>query len=440
MRALIAARKSTKAADNQEGASLDTQDTLAREFAERMDWTVAGLARDTVSGRKAPVDRKELGDWLKNRLGEFDCVLAYKSDRLSRGTDEDWSRIEAWASDHKKVLVVVDGSTGVRYPARDDSDYWQWTAMKRQASKEWDAIRERALRSQARSREVGSYATNPPFGYKVEGPYQHKRLVPVEELRPVVVEIFNMAIDGKSTKEIAGKLGLPNAMFAQRVINRWVYAGRVEGKHGVYAECEAIVSSDVVARAQAAKRSRDLKARGGRPALSDTPPLLVCRCPKHASPMYARAGKYRCQRHFGVPCEVVDAFVIKAAYSSKERERKLTLVAPGSANEGEIALLKRDRLAALERDDLALVGTLTAALKALQSAPKVEDTWEWVETGRSVGEALRELSRGDLKLALKDWQIVLFPEGKMRAIPPWKTSGGKVVPASKVKAARAQGA
>ena len=42
-----------------------------------------------------------------------------------------------WATRHGKALVIVDGPM---YPARDDSDYWSWTAEKRQARKEWESI------------------------------------------------------------------------------------------------------------------------------------------------------------------------------------------------------------------------------------------------------------------------------------------------------------
>src|ERR1700722_10505645 len=120
MRALIPARKSTKV-DGGEGHSLDTQDERAREFCKRQAWEVAGVARDTVSGRVAPIDRKSLGAWLA-KPESFDVIVAYRSDRLSRGPDTDWSRIETWAADHGKTLCLVDGSTGIRYPARDDSD------------------------------------------------------------------------------------------------------------------------------------------------------------------------------------------------------------------------------------------------------------------------------------------------------------------------------
>jgi len=62
MTVLIAARKSNKVASKTgDGIGLDTQDTLAGEFAERNGYDVAGVARDTISGTVAPMDRRELG-------------------------------------------------------------------------------------------------------------------------------------------------------------------------------------------------------------------------------------------------------------------------------------------------------------------------------------------------------------------------------------------
>jgi DNA invertase Pin-like site-specific DNA recombinase len=97
VRAIIAARKSNKVdSATGEGIGLDTQDEKSREFADRLGITVVGAARDTISGRLAPIDRPDLGSWLSDpaKRALFDVVIAYRADRLSRGEDTDWSRIE----------------------------------------------------------------------------------------------------------------------------------------------------------------------------------------------------------------------------------------------------------------------------------------------------------------------------------------------------------
>jgi site-specific DNA recombinase len=170
MRALIAARKSNKVdTATGEGIGLDTQDEKAREFCERMGWDVVGAARDVISGRVAPINREDLGAWLNDpaKLVQFDVLVAYKADRLSRGDDIDWSRIETWAGDNRKTLVIVDSSTGIHFPSRDDSDFWQWSAVKRQSGKEWADIRERIIRAQCAILRAGGWCGRAPFAYRI---------------------------------------------------------------------------------------------------------------------------------------------------------------------------------------------------------------------------------------------------------------------------------
>jgi hypothetical protein len=51
------------------------------------------------------------------KIALYDVVVAYKTDRYSRGTQEDFTRIEFWATQHGKRLVIVNGP---QYPARAD--------------------------------------------------------------------------------------------------------------------------------------------------------------------------------------------------------------------------------------------------------------------------------------------------------------------------------
>src|SRR6185437_16916662 len=110
---------------------------------------------------------------------------------------------EHWATEHGKMLVVVDSSTGVRYPARDDSDYWQWTAMKRQAGREWYEIRERNLRSQAALVRDGAVTNRAPFGYRITGQKYAKTLEIVEREAALVREVFRLVTDGIPLSAVA---------------------------------------------------------------------------------------------------------------------------------------------------------------------------------------------------------------------------------------------
>ena len=116
MRALIAARLSKLQRGGQQGIGIDTQDEKSRAFCEREGMTVVGVVADTKSGTVAPWDRKNLKPWVTDpeKLAMYDAVVAYKTDRWSRGTQEDFTRIEFWATQHGKRLIIVDGP---QYPA-----------------------------------------------------------------------------------------------------------------------------------------------------------------------------------------------------------------------------------------------------------------------------------------------------------------------------------
>ena len=160
MRVLIAARLSRKQAQGKDGIGLDTQDEKSRLFCDREGHEVAGVTRDTITGSKPPMDRKELGQWVSDpaKLALYDAIVTYKTDRLSRGIDVDWSRIETWAADNGKRLIIVGPDGGVQYPSRNDSDYWQWSAFKRQAGNELKDITKRTARAKTAIKAGGFFA------------------------------------------------------------------------------------------------------------------------------------------------------------------------------------------------------------------------------------------------------------------------------------------
>lgn len=413
--------------------SLDTQDQHAREFCERLGFQIAGVARDTITGRVAPMDRKELGDWIKHRSHEFDAIVTYKTDRLSRGEDTDWSRIETWAADNRKTLIVVDANDGIRYPSRSDSDYWPWVAMKREAAREWHSIRERNVRSQTALTAKGSYQGRTPFGYIMTGETYARTLVshPVEA--PIVREIFDRTIKGESTRKVAQWV---TEMTGQewgshrirRTIENWIYTGRVERNGAQYMTVPGIVTVDELMRANAAMASRSKKDAGGRPSIVEAS-LLVPLCGVCQRKMYrststmryyhARADKYvtiDCQASY--PCDPVDSVVIQILYGSTEPEKE-TRVIPGIKYTARIEELKRDRRAALDREDMEAVMAIT---QQLQDLPKEDspDTVEHVETGRTVGEVYAAMTRTELRRALREWTVTVHANGKLEVKSPWR--------------------
>ena len=129
LRLLLAARLSTKQANGQEGIGLESQDERSRELAERQGHEIVGPAAGTAKGTLAPWDRPYLKKWVTRPelMASYDGILCFATDRLSRGDQEDFVRIESWATAHGKKIVIAGGE-GIFYPARNDSDYWQWAS------------------------------------------------------------------------------------------------------------------------------------------------------------------------------------------------------------------------------------------------------------------------------------------------------------------------
>jgi len=204
-RALIAARLSQLQRDGRQGIGIDTQDEKSRAFCEQEGMTVVAVVADTKSGTVAPWDRKNLKPWVTDpeRLGMYDVIVAYKTDRLSRGTQEDFTRIEFWATSNGKRLIIVDGP---QYPARkgghEQPDYWQWHAEKMAARKEWENDRERVVRATDKLRRENKFVGRIPWGYVTEGPKYDRRLTATDLGREYIPQIYDLVIAGHSLAAI----------------------------------------------------------------------------------------------------------------------------------------------------------------------------------------------------------------------------------------------
>jgi DNA invertase Pin-like site-specific DNA recombinase len=453
MRAIIAARKSNKVdSKTGEGIGLDTQDEKARAFCKRLEIKVAGVARDTITGRVAPIDRPDLGNWLNERLQDFDAVVAYKADRLSRGEDTDWSRIETWAADHGKTLIIVDSATGIRYPARDDSDRWQWMAQKTQAGKEWNDIRERSTRAQCKIMRDGSWVGRAPWGYKIAGTKYNKSLVIDPELKKYVIGVFNRAVKGESLRAIARWLeseGVPTErgnsawsdVAARQIIVNPTYSGTAERS---CAECgqthklavPAIIDPATQERAKAAMASRIRgKVKGGGRPTGD-PAMLTPVC-AHCSDLDSdsdnprivrmyRSGTngetYYCKTrtqngvHAGCKRTVKVAEVDRVAdewlSAMVKPEMVRTVTYPAAELENKLALAKRERDAAYAADDMDAMLKARKAVKAIESelADTPREAIEQKPTGRTLGQAWQATPVGDRKEWLRKQRIMVAIE------------------------------
>jgi DNA invertase Pin-like site-specific DNA recombinase len=443
LRAIIPARLSRKQKNGEQGIGLDTQDEKSREFCDFEGMTVVTVTRDTITGSKAPMDRKNFGPWVTDpaRIAQYDVIVAYKTDRLSRGTDVDWSRIETWAADNGKRLIIVGPEGGIQYPSRNDSDFWQWSAMKRQAGNELEAIKERSGRARNAIAERGGFMGRTPWGLTTMGEKYSRQLVATAEGAEILPAIFRRVAAGESLHAVARWLtAQQGGKWWPRTVGGII---RNPAYMGLYCERDADSPTGygktlygwdgIVSPAlwQQANRSLDTRPqrRSGPRATGETEPLSAttfcypCSLRGVDSPMYRVGGLLRCtgrgadRRGCGncIPLDVARRLADQYLGGLNRPIYEISVVA---GNEAEL----RDRKARLdlERRQLAMRGLsfdqedaerarLREAYVALEAAVVVPDRRRARPTGESYGQRWTRLTADERAAWLKSGEVsVLF--------------------------------
>jgi site-specific DNA recombinase len=291
MRLLVAARLS-KLATGQTG--LESQDAEVASWAEREGHTVVAVAADHASGVKPPWDRPSLRPWVTDpaKIVQYDGVVAYRFDRLSRGDDASTSAIEDWARRNGKLLLTEDG---LQYPC-EGVEGIRWDVTKRIAHEEWLKTSERYRRMQAWLRDNDYLVGRPPFGYVVSPLGDHKTMVPDTVLSPYVTGMFTRYLAGDSLTVIAAWLdsegirptqgGIWNQKSIAQILRNPVYGtGRRKDAAGkTILRVEPIVSA-ALQRQVTGRLDNSPRKRG---AVSAEPALLtgLIRCGICHGPMY----------------------------------------------------------------------------------------------------------------------------------------------------------
>lgn len=93
------------------------QELDLRRYAIREGIRVVGVARDlgVSATKKAPWERKELGDWLNNRTPEFDLILFWKLDRFIRRISDLHEMIK-WCEKFGKNLISLKDTLDLSSP------------------------------------------------------------------------------------------------------------------------------------------------------------------------------------------------------------------------------------------------------------------------------------------------------------------------------------
>jgi len=364
--------------------------------------------------------------------GEYEVLVFWAADRFWR--DESLSRalgyLERIHAAGARVEFVMDSHLNVR----PETPAWVRNMMLSHAlgmaNAESKRKSERSLMDKAYHRQEGSADGKAPWGYKVEGEKNKKRFVPTDDGRKWIPLIFKWAIDGKSLVWIAEALTEERvkgtkAWYDQnvhRIIANPMYRGERRNGGGSL-EVEALVT---FATWQEANEALKRRLKRGRSATKHEPALLrpICAvcfgqkrpgCPDGISVMYRVRPKtewyyYRCAgsgpRRTGCGARMVytwalDAIVIQRYSSSPQLHRERTFI-PGRDIAKELRVLNAEITTAAARGDYAKVAELSKEATDLAETKDVRPKWDLKETGLTIGQWFKSLSRADKRDYLAD--------------------------------------
>lgn len=218
----------------EDGASLDEQERICREYAARHNYTVAAAYHETEDGEE--IDRLRLRDLLAaGKRGEITHVIVWKQDRLGRGNKA-----------HEVVFYMCELSgiqpVCVLEPYGDSSEAMMTRGIRGIVSgEEKKNIRLRTqMGRQARAREGKLIpGPRPLYGYRYvdvgTGKGQTKvAYEPDQDTAPIVRRIFRELAAGTSLRKVAEGLnadGIPTPWRAKQ----WLYSSvRLLALHPAY--------------------------------------------------------------------------------------------------------------------------------------------------------------------------------------------------------------
>lgn len=425
LRLLLAARKSRKGTGD--ATDYERQDHRAKEWAESEGHTIIHPTADTVSSQSAPWKRKQLGPWMRDpqKLAMYDAILISDTDRISRGTDEDFHYIEDWCYRNGKSIIVARGP---QFPARDgamgESDRYQWIAQKRAARTYWESVRDKHADTREIIRANGGAIGRAPFGYAIEGPKLRKSFVPDPVNGPLAREVFQRIADGRTAASVAvwlsGQTGKTwRVKSVADMIRRRTYLGERDGH--VF---EPLVSEALWDSANAALESRSFKRKdkGGRRAVHGYSGLIYCEC---GAQMYRHQSdrgseKYRCGRgRRGIAAEgrcefggilFTEANAAVDALMSEDLTPEYVMVTTGGdyGRQQELKKVQDAMNAAVAKGDMVTVAKLMPVFTELQNRPVEPVRTMPRRTGRTNAEVWNAGTLSDRRGMLEGWKGVYF--------------------------------
>ncbi len=284
---------------------------------------------------------------------------------------------------------------------------------------------ERTQMVQARIRAAGAFVGKPPFGYVTSGQKYARQLVPTDEGRRLIPEVYARIIAGDSLAKVGawleeetGKGWWPR--YVSGVLRNPVYRGVQEDDQGrPIHRCEPLVDAAIWRRTNEAlgrhgKRGPENKLN---PALLSG--VLLCGNPNCVSapdsPMYRHRSSarnkgrewYRCagrgtqRKGCGNMIRLITLDrIVNSLLRQNELPYKELRIIPGTDYAAEIEEVKfeiRSVMASdLTDDEIDIrVKELRAERDRLQALPVIPDRLEYVTTGETYGHIWASLSPGE---------------------------------------------
>jgi site-specific DNA recombinase len=414
--------------------SPERQLAICRELIAERGYDEIGVVEDLdVSGSVDPFDRKrrpELAGWLRERGDEFDVLIAYRVDRLTRSIRH-LQELVHWADDHGKLIV---SATEQHFDMTTPFAHVVIALMGTVAQMELEAISERNRNRKQDDLRKGNYkGGTPPWGYvpkRVDGVW---RLAYDRDQADVINEVARRVIGGESLNSISHDLtrrGIKspkgndwNVTPLKRSLMSEAMLGRVTDRSGKsirgddgspIQRAEPVLDRDVWGQV---REVLDSRSRGSRPQSQGSllTRVIFCGMPSCGKPAYRFNGgshsqfpRYRCQTATKAHkcgnrtiraddlCELIEAAVPRLLGDSERLER---VWEHGSDNSDELAEL--DELLADLTDQLGTgqfkrgtpqrqrlderLRLLADKRDQLASQPSKPSGWHWVSTGELFG-------------------------------------------------------
>ncbi len=141
--------------------SLEDQKNKITSYCATFDHELIEIFEDTKSG--SSLDRKELNELLA-KLKNYDGLIVYKLDRLSRSAKDTLSILETLKADNKNLISITE-----QFDFSTPQGKLMLTMMSGFSEYEREVIKERVTAGRKAKKETGVYAGGKPkLGYQVK--------------------------------------------------------------------------------------------------------------------------------------------------------------------------------------------------------------------------------------------------------------------------------